>query len=107
MASTSLFSRPLDLLFFVYFASHIPITFLLDCQQLYPPGFIPQPLKDLSNWYITTYRDPFMTPNDFYWFKSLVCCELLLQLPFFLYAVVGLYNGAWSKVFVRRLVAFY
>ncbi|CAO3691721.1 unnamed protein product [Umbelopsis ramanniana] len=36
----------------MYIASHIPITIFFDCQSLYPTSWIPQPLLDLTAWYI-------------------------------------------------------
>jgi len=95
MAPASLFSRPLDLIFFGYFVSHIPISLLVDLRSLHLIEFIP-PSLDVHAWYIATYHDPFMTPNNLYWFKSFIWCEFLLQLPFFFYAAFGLYNGMWK-----------
>lgn len=92
-AKRDLLSRPLDLVYFGYFASHIPITVFADLQSLYPPSIVPQALKDVVAWYSSQYKDPFMSGAAPVWFKSLVFCEALLQLPFFFFACYGLLKG--------------
>lgn len=97
----SLWSRPLDLIYFVYFATHIPITLLVDLQSVYPPKYVPQALKDLNQWYLTTYKDPFMTnASNLPWFKSFGFCELFVQTPLFFAACHGLYK---SKLKVGKI----
>ncbi|KAG0165128.1 Transmembrane protein 97 [Apophysomyces sp. BC1034] len=89
--ATSLSSRPLDLLFFCYFAWHIPTTIVIDLQALLPAWVFPQAFKDLLAMYIQMYRDPFMgaqTPMP--WFVSFIVCEALTQFPFFFYACYGI-----------------
>ncbi|KAI8581662.1 hypothetical protein K450DRAFT_230576 [Umbelopsis ramanniana AG] len=88
----SLTSRPLDLTYFMYMASHIPITMFFDCQVLYPTSWIPQPLLDLTAWYIQEFKDPLISnANNLPWFKSFIYCEALIQLPFFFWSLHGLY----------------
>ena len=90
----SIFSRPLDLIYFVYFATHIPVTLSIDFQVFYPPHWVPQVLTDALKFYTETYKDPFMgSPTPIYWFLSFICCELVVQLPFFFIACVGLLKG--------------
>ncbi|GAB5588136.1 Transmembrane protein 97 [Umbelopsis nana] len=89
---TPLTSRPLDLTYFIYVATHIPITIGLDCQTLYPPNWIPKPLVALNNYYITEFKDPLISnASNLVWFKSFIYCEAILQLPFFFWALRGLY----------------
>ncbi|KAI8094889.1 transmembrane protein 6/97 [Gilbertella persicaria] len=85
----TLLSRPLDLVYFIYFSSHILATCCIDSQAFLPSEWYPQVLKDLLSFYVHTYKDPFMGNPD-YWFKSFVVCELVFQLPFFVYACIGL-----------------
>ena len=70
--------------FILFFTSHIPITFIIDGQVIFPytlPIF-----KQLRLWYTSTYKDTLMTePYDLF-LKSFVCCEVLFQVPFFIYA---------------------
>lgn len=94
VATKSLWSRPLDLIYFVYFATHIPITLLVDLQSVYPPEYVPQLLKDVNQWYLTTYKDPLMTnASSLPWFKSFAFCEFLFQTPLFFAACYGLYKS--------------
>ena len=69
---------------FYFCASHIIFTTMLDGQSIAQPLY-PQPLQDLSHWYVATFQDPLMSaaPGELVWFQSLICCELLVQLPFF------------------------
>ncbi|KAI8985112.1 transmembrane protein 6/97 [Pilobolus umbonatus] len=84
-------SRPLDLIFVIYFITHIPPTLLLDFQALYPSDWVPQSIKDLLSLYIQTYRDPLVgSPVTLYWFKSFIICEALFQFPFFIIASIYL-----------------
>ncbi|KAI9496865.1 transmembrane protein 6/97 [Zychaea mexicana] len=93
--SKSLFSRPLDLVYFGYFASHIPITAFIDLQSLYPAEMVPQGLKDVVAWYVATFKDPFMGATaPMYWFQGVVFCEMFLQLPFFFAACYGLWKNS-------------
>ncbi|CDS06816.1 hypothetical protein LRAMOSA09341 [Lichtheimia ramosa] len=94
-AQKSLLSRPLDLVFFGYFASHIPVTVLIDMQPFYPQHLIPQVLKDVAADYVNTYKDPLVgSPVPLPWFESFLGCEVLFQLPFFFLAVYGLWKDA-------------
>lgn len=93
-AKKSLISRPLDLIYFFYFASHIPVTLAIDFQVFCPPQWVPQVLKDALTFYTETYKDPFMgSSTPVYWFLSFIVCELLVQLPFFFMACIGLIKG--------------
>jgi hypothetical protein len=95
----SLFSRPLDLIYLIYFATHIPVTLGIDCQVFYPPEWVPQVLKDALLMYTRDYKDPFMGSKEpMYWFLSFIVCEVIVQLPFFFIACIGLVKGeAFSK----------
>ena len=80
------------LLFLGFFASHIPITFLIDGQALLSPAFYPKFARDALDWYTSTFQDHLMQrPHDL-WFKSMVACELLFQVPFFIVAVYALWT---------------
>ncbi|XP_028857344.1 sigma intracellular receptor 2 [Denticeps clupeoides] len=84
--------RVLELIFFVYFATHVPITALIDLQALLPEHVYPQALRDLLRWYAAEYRDPMMLDPPV-WFKSFVFCEALLQMPFFPVAAYAFWKG--------------
>jgi hypothetical protein len=94
---SSIFSRPLDLIYVVYFATHIPVTLGIDFQVFYPAQYVPKALSDALEFYITTYKDPFMgSPTPVYWFLSFIFCELIVQLPFFFLACVALVKSKIS-----------
>ncbi|CAM0139984.1 Transmembrane protein 97 [Umbelopsis sp. WA50703] len=89
----SLLSRPLDLTYFIYVATHIPITIFLDCQSLYPLHLTPQFLKDFNAYYLGEFKDPLVAnARNMPWFKSFMWCEAIFQLPFFFWALRGLYH---------------
>mmetsp|Transcript_12466 Transcript_12466/g.24748 ORF Transcript_12466/g.24748 Transcript_12466/m.24748 type:complete len:173 (-) Transcript_12466:11-529(-) len=71
--------------FLAFFATHIPITLLIDGQALLP-FLYPSFLRDLSVTYTTTFNDTLMS-NPPSWLKSLIAAELLFQVPFFFVAL--------------------
>lgn len=110
--------RVLEILFFLYFASHIPITLFIDLQALLPQHVYPQQvsvtylhnnhppcspshfydcftclqLKDVLRWYSDEFKDP-MVVDPPEWFKSFIFCEALIQLPFFPVAAYAFLKG--------------
>ena len=76
------------LAFLGFFASHIAATLFIDVQAIAPAAIIPTPLANLLHWYATSLNDPLMS-NPLPWFQSLVCLELVFQVPFFLWAVTS------------------
>ncbi|KAJ2717197.1 Transmembrane protein 97 [Coemansia spiralis] len=88
----------LDAAFLAYFASHIPITLLVDVVPLLPENAIPAPLLALNGHLTGVLGDPFMVVGpartDLTWFRSMLVCELVLQLPFFFYAVWALWTSS-------------
>jgi len=89
-----LLSRPLDAIFFLYFASHIPITIALDAQAVVPALVVPSLFVTLKAWYVDQYKDPFLAAPHAWWFKSFMISEAFLQLPFYVYAAQGLLNDS-------------
>mmetsp|Transcript_14051 Transcript_14051/g.17078 ORF Transcript_14051/g.17078 Transcript_14051/m.17078 type:complete len:171 (+) Transcript_14051:116-628(+) len=77
--------------FIAFFASHIPITLIIDSQAAFP-GLHPQIFQDLLDWYTNTFNDSLMRAPFDTWFRAVVFGEILFQLPFFFYAVYGLLN---------------
>lgn len=77
--------------FIGFFASHIPITLLVDGQAFIPRSLYPTAITDVLEWYTTTFADNLMKPPQYdIWFSSIVACEILFQLPFFAYALYAL-----------------
>lgn len=74
--------------FLAFFVSHIPITILIDGQGAFGTTFLyPAPLRNLVIWYTNVFGDVLMKGPPIPWFSSVICCELLVQLPFFFVAV--------------------
>ena len=77
--------------YLLYFASHIPITLLIDAQAAIDHRYFPEPAQALLDWHIRVNGDHLMgAPPG--WFRSAVWAELCLQLPFFFVAVKALYD---------------
>lgn len=75
-----------------------PVTLLVDCQQLYPAGIVPQPLLDLMSWYNATTRDPVIVgamsgSRDWAWLKVFLHMELFVQTPCFVIGALGLWRS--------------
>ncbi|KAI1893378.1 hypothetical protein AGOR_G00123120 [Albula goreensis] len=85
-------TRILEIIFFFYFASHIPITLFIDLQALLPEQVYPQALIDLLHWYAAEFKDP-MVVDPPVWFKSFIFCEAVVQLPFFPLATYAFWKG--------------
>ncbi|XP_076453388.1 sigma intracellular receptor 2-like [Babylonia areolata] len=93
-------ARLLDIVFFIYFLTHIPIAIFVDSQALFPARFYPQQLVDLKNWYCREFRDPMMMDPP-PWFRSFCVCEMTVQLPFFFVASYAFFKGAAKARWIR------
>ncbi|XP_018429188.1 PREDICTED: transmembrane protein 97 [Nanorana parkeri] len=91
--------RLLELVFFFYFFSHIPITLLVDLQAVLPSSWYPEQLLDLMDWYVVAFKDHLMM-NPPPWFMSFVYCEAIVQLPFFPVASYAFLKGGcrWIRI---------
>ncbi|CAL1537070.1 unnamed protein product [Lymnaea stagnalis] len=92
-------ARVLDVLFFLYFFTHIPISLLVDFQALIPSKYYPQQLIEVKEWYCREFRDPLMLSPPI-WFKSLIVCEFF-QFIFFFVAAYGFFKGAKQCKWLR------
>jgi EXPERA (EXPanded EBP superfamily) len=72
--------------FLFYFASHVPITILIDGQGAFSTLY-PQLLRDLVQWYCTVFGDVLMRYPSPIWFQSVILAEVFFQLPFFFVAL--------------------
>ncbi|KAF5355274.1 hypothetical protein D9758_006060 [Tetrapyrgos nigripes] len=101
MNPAPLSSRPLDLVYFIFFLTHIPASLLLDFQAIYPASLLPSQLSQLQKWYLEFSGDPLiggMTGgkgnDELVWFATFVWVELLFQFPVFLLGMRGLWKGS-------------
>lgn len=72
--------------FILFFASHVPITLLIDAQGALSVWY-PQTLRNLIEWYCDVFGDVLMRYPSPSWFQSLIIAELFLQVPFFFIAL--------------------
>ncbi|KIM90546.1 hypothetical protein PILCRDRAFT_812299 [Piloderma croceum F 1598] len=100
----SLTSRPLDLLYFTFFLSHIPASLLLDFQALYPSSLLPGFISSLPRLYFQMSNDPLIggamgylsNSKELGWLKSFMILELVFQFPVFFLGLQGLWNDSRS-----------
>ncbi|KAJ6527265.1 transmembrane protein 6/97 [Mycena vulgaris] len=109
MAPKPLTSRPLDLVYFAFFVTHIFASLCIDFQPLYPPALVPAFLRQFVEWYLRTSNDPLLKAAFGYgddpliWFKSFLFLEVFFQFPTFFLAARGLWNDS-QKIYVLILV---
>eukprot|EP00043_Microstomoeca_roanoka_P010467 m.99344 g.99344 ORF g.99344 m.99344 type:complete len:203 (-) comp14904_c0_seq1:4928-5536(-) len=90
----------LDCVHYTYFATHIPITLFMDLQAIVPSHYFPSWARALGDYHVTTFKDPLMGADPKpVWFKSFICCEAFLQLPFFGLALYAMHTGgSWIRI---------
>jgi len=111
MAAKPLTSRPLDLIYVIFFVSHIPASFLIDLQAVYPSHIVPAAVKRLPELYFQTSNDPliggvmgYLGNNEhLVWFKSFLLLELGFQVPVFFLGIYGLWKDSRS-IYVLLLI---
>jgi len=90
--------RPLDVVLVLFLASHIPVTLFFDAQIVLPASWFPDTLRDFSRLYLSWFNDPLLGAPSV-WFRSLVWCELLFQLPFFFLGTYAMLQGrSWIRL---------
>jgi len=57
--ATSIFTRKADLIYLIFFLTHLVVMFNVDLYPLWPVQIRPAYMDTLRKWYITTYRDQF------------------------------------------------
>lgn len=100
MVNKPLKERPLDLVYVIFFAIHIPTFFLIDSQPLYPEGW--RPTARLIEYYLEIYNDPIVGGAlgewkvggwTWVWIHSFFWLEALFQLPIFILGIINLKKG--------------
>ncbi|XP_046543559.1 sigma intracellular receptor 2-like isoform X1 [Haliotis rubra] len=99
-------ARVLDFVFFLYFASHIPVTIFIDSQAIFPSSYFPDQVVALKDWYCREFRDPMMVEPP-QWFLSFIYCEIIFQFPFFFVAAYAYFKGAAKCKWLRLPAAVY
>ncbi|KAH9852601.1 transmembrane protein 6/97 [Lenzites betulinus] len=113
MARIPLAQRPRDLVYFLFFAIHLPATFLIDLQALYPKEWVPSVISNLAKFYVEMSADPLIGSSlgyfgqaqvDAYtWFRTLLVLEAFFQVPVFVLGLRGLWKGSRS-IYVLLLI---
>jgi len=85
-----------ELASWAFFASHVPITLLVDAQAVLPRALYEWGPRRVLELYVGWSRDPLMRLPAQAWFRSIICAELALQLPFFGVALLAL-RGAFDE----------
>ncbi|KAG9965108.1 hypothetical protein KCU61_g1985, partial [Aureobasidium melanogenum] len=85
----SIWNRKRDLIYLIFFLTHIPIMFCVDLTPLYPAALKPAFMTNLRTWYITTYRDQFFSSPPA-WFDTYIWLEALYHVPLSFWAVPAL-----------------
>ncbi|KAJ7091520.1 transmembrane protein 6/97 [Mycena belliarum] len=102
-------ARPLDLVYFIFFVSHIFASLCVDFQPLYPRALLPSFLRHFVEWYLRISNDPLLKSafgrggEPLIWFKSFLFLEVFFQFPTFFLAARGLFNDS-KKIYVLVLV---
>eukprot|EP00243_Klebsormidium_subtile_P012380 TRINITY_DN7513_c0_g1_i2.p1 TRINITY_DN7513_c0_g1~~TRINITY_DN7513_c0_g1_i2.p1 ORF type:complete len:171 (+),score=5.11 TRINITY_DN7513_c0_g1_i2:123-635(+) len=95
--------RPVDLFFILFFVVHIPTAALLDAQSILPTDWFHEELLKLTKSHIDSSGDPLVSANP-PWFKALVWCELIFQVPYFVVATYAFIRG---KTWIRTPTVMY
>ena len=84
-----------ELASWAFFASHVPITLLVDAQAVLPRALYEWGPRRALELYVGWSRDPLMRLPAATWFRAIIFAELALQLPFFFVALLAL-RGAFD-----------
>ncbi|KAI0333900.1 hypothetical protein GY45DRAFT_1271173 [Cubamyces sp. BRFM 1775] len=113
MARIPLAQRPRDLVYFLFFAIHLPATFLVDLQALYPKTWVPGIIANIPKFYVEMSNDPLIgsamgyfgqsQTEAYTWFRSFLMVEAFFQVPVFIVGLRGLWKGS-SSIYVLLLI---
>lgn len=110
MRRVPLTARPMDFVYFSYFASHLVASFLIDLQWLYPSSLCPQPLRALLEYYVAYSNDPLIgglagikDDSTLLWFKTFITLEGVFQIPVFILGLSALWKGG-KKIYPLLLI---
>ncbi|PPQ63812.1 hypothetical protein CVT24_009807 [Panaeolus cyanescens] len=103
--------RPLDFVYYAFFASHLCASLLLDCQAIYPERFVPTILVEANKMYISMTRDPLIgsvfgyfgqdMSQHMLWFKMFLYLEAFFQVPVFIIGMRQLRKGEFVPFTLR------
>ncbi|KAF2113436.1 transmembrane protein 6/97 [Lophiotrema nucula] len=89
--ATSIFSRKRDLVYLMFFITHIPVMLAFDLTGYYPISIQRPWMTDLRTWYFAKYGDRFFAgPAPPPWFTLFMLLEFVFHLPVALWAIPAL-----------------
>lgn len=95
--------RQLDRFYFLFFVWHIPISFCVDFQAIYPPAIMrllaSTPLPAFIEWYKAWSRDPIIVNAaaggwEWDWIRGFMWVEALFQMPCWIVGAWCLWHSA-------------
>ncbi|KAJ5595728.1 hypothetical protein VI817_004909 [Penicillium citrinum] len=81
-----------DIAYLIFFASHLPIIYLVDTVPLQPQWIQTSLSSQLRTFYVSTYRDKFFEPPTPAWFNAFIWMELIYHVPASIWAIWGLWK---------------
>ncbi|OSD08112.1 hypothetical protein PYCCODRAFT_1430294 [Trametes coccinea BRFM310] len=113
MSRIPLAQRRKDFVYFLFFAIHLPATFLVDLQALYPKEWLPSIISNIPKFYVEMSNDPLIGSvmgyfgqqqvEAYTWFRSFLLVEAFFQVPVFILGLRGLWTGSPS-IYVLLLI---
>ncbi|OJJ42696.1 hypothetical protein ASPZODRAFT_155160 [Penicilliopsis zonata CBS 506.65] len=85
-----LWSRKRDMLYLFFFATHLPIIFMVDTVPILPAALQTDLMHRVRDFYVNTYHDKFFEAPQPVWFTAFIWMELLYHAPLSLWAVGAL-----------------
>jgi hypothetical protein len=92
----------MDLLYFIFFIWHIPISLCVDFQSIYPPSIMlylaSTPLPAFIDWYMRWSRDPIIIGAsnggwEWDWIRGFMWVEAVFQMPCWIIGAWALWRG--------------
>ncbi|KAF9454239.1 hypothetical protein P691DRAFT_656666 [Macrolepiota fuliginosa MF-IS2] len=103
-------ARPMDFIYFCFFASHLTASLVIDLQWLYPRSLVPGPMRALLEYYIKFSNDPLIgalagmkDSSSLTWFKTFITLEGIFQIPVFIVGLGALWHGC-KKIYPLLLI---
>ena len=85
-----------EIIYLIYFSSHIPITIYFDSPNIIPHHLLSSSILSTRTFYVEFFKYPLVEYAPI-WFKSLVLIEFIIQLPFMIFASWMLFTGYKRK----------
>ncbi|KAF4570087.1 hypothetical protein EYR40_009073 [Pleurotus pulmonarius] len=97
-------SRPTDLVYFIYFVSHVAASLIIDLQPMLPDSLVPTVIRNLPISYVKMSNDPLIggamgileNKDQLVWFRTFLGLEMIFQLPLFILGARALWKDSKS-----------